>query len=303
MNWKIGRSVGRDILDTAFFAALKANGIDSVELSMPQDKYDTYDYAAIRSCAEEAGVEIFSFHLPFLPFEKLDPSAPDEALRISTVAIQKRMLDHAATAGAKVAVIHPSGEPYAEEERPLRMAQSKWSLAELCGYAETLGIRLAVENLPRTCLGRDSADMLELTSADERLVICFDTNHLLSEDPIDFIRKCGHKIVTLHVSDYDRLNERHWLPGEGNTDWPALVAALREIGYCGPWNYEVGSEPDDSLTPLYTRTNAMYRQNAEEVLGGKPITVHAKPVEGLIDWREHARRRAEAKRLAALNSK
>ena len=88
MNWKIGRSVGRDILDTAFFAALKVNGIDSVELSMPQDKYDTYDYAAIRSCAEEAGVEIFSFHLPFLPFEKLDPSAPDEALRISTVAIQ-----------------------------------------------------------------------------------------------------------------------------------------------------------------------------------------------------------------------
>ena len=303
MEWKIGRSVGTQSLDPAFFADLKANGIDSVELSMPQEKYDTYDYAAIRRYAAEARVEIFSFHLPFLPFEKLDPSAPDEALRISTVAIQKRMLDHAATAGAKVAVIHPSGEPYEEEERPLRVAQSKRSLAELCGYAETLGIRLAVENLPRTCLGRDSADMLELTSADERLVICFDTNHLLSEDPIDFIRKCGHKIVTLHVSDYDRLNERHWLPGEGNTDWPALVAALREVGYSGVWNYEVTTDPNPNQTPPYTRTNAMYRQNAEEVLGGKPITVHAKPVEGLIDWREHARRRAEAKRLAALNSK
>ena len=66
MNWKIGRSVGRDTLNTAFFAGLKANGIDSVELSMPQDKYDTYDYAAIRRSAEEAGVDIFSFHLPFL---------------------------------------------------------------------------------------------------------------------------------------------------------------------------------------------------------------------------------------------
>lgn len=303
MDWKIGRSVGRDILDVAFFRDLKKNGLDSVELSFPQDKYDTYDYAAIRSNAEEAGVEIFSFHLPFLPFSWLDPSAPDEALRQSTVSEQKRMIGYAATAGAKVAVIHPSGEPYEEDERPVRLAQAKRSLAELCAYAESLGLRLAVENLPRTCLGRDSDDILELISADDRLVVCFDTNHLLSEDPVDFIKKCGHKIVTLHVSDYDRLDERHWLPGEGTTDWSSLVSALRGAGYSGPWNYEVGSEPDDSLTPMYTRTNPMYRQNAEEVLGGKPITVHARPAEGLLDWRERARRRAEAKRLAALNQK
>ena len=52
--------------------------------------------------------------------------------------------------------------------------------------------------------------MLELISADERLVICFDTNHLLSEDPVEFIHKCGHKIVTLHVSDYDFIDEKHF---------------------------------------------------------------------------------------------
>lgn len=300
MEWKIGRSVGTDVLDTAFFKALKENGLDSVELSLPQTQYDTYDYAAIRRCAAEAGVEIFSFHLPFYPGRWLDPSTPDEAAREDCISLLKRMLDYAATAGAKVAVIHPSGEPHTEEERPDRIARSKRSLAELCEYAADLGLRLAVENLPRTCLGRDSGEMLELVSADERLVICFDTNHLLSEDPVDFIRKCGHKIVTLHVSDYDLLDERHWLPGEGTANWPAMVAALREVGYSGPWNYEVGSEPDKYLVPPYTRTNAMYRQNAEEVLGGKPITVRAKPVEGLLDWREKARRRAEEKRLAAL---
>jgi len=302
MDWKIGRSVGTDLLDTAFFRDLKANGLDSVELSMAQDQYDTYDYAAIRRCAEEAGVEIFSFHLPFYPGRWLDPSTPDADLREETITILKRMLGHAATAGAKIAVIHPSGEPHTEEQRPGRIALAKRSLATLCEYAESLGLHLAVENLPRTCLGRDSGEMLELISADERLVICFDTNHLLSEKPVDFIRNCGHKIATLHVSDYDLLDERHWLPGEGTADWPAMVAALREVGYHGPWNYEVGSEPDKYLVPPYTRTNAMYRQNAEEVLGGKPITVRAKPVEGLLDWREKARRRAEEKRLAALKA-
>jgi hypothetical protein len=78
------------------------------------------------------------------------------------------------------------------------------------------------------------------------------------------------------------------------------VAALREVGYSGPWNYEVTPDPNPNQTPSYTRTNAMYRQNAEEVLGGKPITVRARPVEGLLDWKEKARRRAEEKRLAAL---
>lgn len=302
MDWKIGRSVGTQTLDAPFFQDLKANGIESVELSMKQDQYDTFDYAAIRRFAEEAGVRINSFHLPFYPGYWLDPSTPDEAKRAETITTLKRMLDHAATAGARFAVIHPSGEPYADEERPGRIAQAKATLAELCDYAESKGVHLAVENLPRTCLGRDSGEMLELISADDRLVICFDTNHLLSEDPVDFIKACGHKIVTLHVSDYDRLDERHWLPGEGTTDWPALVNALWEAGYNGPWNYEVPADPNPNQTPAYTRTNAMYRQNAEEILGGKPITVRAKPVEGLLDWKEAARRRAEKKRLAALKA-
>lgn len=302
MNWKIGRSVGTQTLDAPFFQDLKANGIESVELSMQQDQYDSFDYAAIRGFAEEAGVRINSFHLPFYPGYWLDPSTPDEEARTETIATLKRMIGHAATAGARIAVIHPSGEPYTEEQRPGRIAQAKRSLAELCDYAESKGVHLAVENLPRTCLGRDSDEMLALTAADDRLVICFDTNHLLSEEPVDFIKACGHKIVTLHVSDYDRLDERHWLPGEGTTDWPALVKALQEAGYNGPWNYEVGSEPDKYLATPYIRTNAIFRQNAEEVLGGKPITVHSQPVEGLLDWREKARRRAEEKRLAALKA-
>ena len=56
---------------------------------------------------------------------------------------------------------------------------------------------------------------MELISADDRLRVCFDTNHLLKESIIDFIYNVGDKIITTHVSDYARENERHWLPGEG----------------------------------------------------------------------------------------
>jgi sugar phosphate isomerase/epimerase len=94
--------------------------------------------------------------------------------------------------------------------------------------------------------------MLDLLSADPALRACFDTNHLLSEDPADFVRKVGNKIITTHVSDCDFLNERHWYPGEGKIDWPALMRALEEVGYQGPFIYEIGllaSEYHRALTP------------------------------------------------------
>ena len=48
------------------------------------------------------------------------------------------------------------------------------------------------------------------------------------------------------MSDYDRKNERHWLPGEGVIDWTELLSALVESGYEGPFIYEAskGKKPN-----------------------------------------------------------
>lgn len=46
-----------------------------------------------------------------------------------------------------------------------------------------------------------------------------DTNHLLKDLTEEFIKNLGLKVVTLHVSDYDRIDERHWIPGKGVNDW------------------------------------------------------------------------------------
>ena len=69
--------------------------------------------------------------------------------------------------------------------------------------------------------------------------MCFDTNHLLTEDNVHFVQQIQKKIVTTHVSDYDFINERHLLPGEGKVAWAALVDALEKTGYNGPLMYEV----------------------------------------------------------------
>ncbi len=141
-----------------------------------------------------------------------------------------------------------------------------------------------MEDLPRTCLGRDSKDILNLLSADPNLRVCFDTNHLLSENPVDFIKAVGDKIITLHVSDYDNIYERHWLPGEGIIDWQALVEALKEVGYKAPWTYEIGFQAPWSIVRDRNLTCDDFVRNANEILGGKPITVFSTPKPNIGMW-------------------
>ena len=282
---QVGLSLGVLSQNEEVFRQCKAAGITQAEISVGRlTGLTTLDFAAMRRLADRYGVELWSFHLPFSPFETLDISSPHEGKRSSTVAIFSYLIRQAGAAGIKRFVIHPSGEPIKEEERPLYMAAAKKSLAELAPYAEAAGGVIAVENLPRTCLGRDSADILELLSADARLRVCFDTNHLLSEDPVEFIRKVGSKIVTLHVSDYDLLDERHWLPGEGKTDWPALIQALREVGYRGAWLYELGFTPPASIHRDRNLTPDDFVRNAVELMDGRPLTVLGTPAEGLPHW-------------------
>jgi sugar phosphate isomerase/epimerase len=80
--------------------------------------------------------------------------------------------------------------------------------------------------------------------------VCLDPNHLLGESHSALINALAGKIVTTHISDYDFLEERHWMPGEGKIDWPRLVAALKEVGYSGPFLYEISPWKTPTKTVL-----------------------------------------------------
>ena len=244
-DWQLGMSIcfyGR--ADAEAFAHLAEAGVQVVELSHTrQDYIDRLDFVRqperLRRCAEEQGVRIRSIHLPFSRVEDISMAHP--ALRNAAMDTNRMLLRAAAEAQIPVAVIHPSSEPISPEERPERFSRCVESLAELTELARSLGMHLAVENLPRTCLGRSVEEMFTICGAVRDLDVVFDTNHLLGEyaDLPRFVRTLGSRIVTLHVSDYDFVDERHNLPGEGLVDWESVIEALEDVGYSGPWMYEV----------------------------------------------------------------
>ena len=79
---KIGLSVngiGAKAIDLENLIKMKASGIDLVEISLGRDLSLALDYDKLANDASKAGIELWSFHLPFMPFKEIDISEYAEA--------------------------------------------------------------------------------------------------------------------------------------------------------------------------------------------------------------------------------
>lgn len=157
-------------------------------------------------------------------------------------------------AGVENAVLHLDGmgespELTKQEKYEKNIEVLKWLQEQMKG----MKIRLCLENLTRFA---ESAEELlavlgELDS--ERFGICLDTGHLnlCNPDQAAFIRKAGSRLHALHIADNEGTIDQHMMPfGRGHIDFSAVVSALREIDYCGLFNYEI---PGESRIPFEVR--------------------------------------------------
>lgn len=280
INWNMGvSSCSMESIDRVVFEEYAKNEISMMEISLSWDKYKSINWEQTERNARETGIQLWSFHLPFAPFSENNIASPDKAVREKTIEMQKEYIQKMGNIGIGIAVIHPSGEPIGAEMREEMLKYSADSLAQLAEEGEKCGVTIAVEDLPRTCLGRNSAEIKRLISADDRLRVCFDTNHLLSQPIKEFIEDIGDKIITTHFSDYDFKNERHWLPGEGQIDWKELIETLEKVGYSGPILYELGLvTPAVGTINRRTLTFADLKENYDCLRNKLPLKAIGTPV-------------------------
>lgn len=283
MQRTLSLSIPFDYLTDEYFKNCRKNGFGAFELSVAYDKYDCLDLPKIAKIARDNGLDTRSFHLPFQPFDTLNIAGLSRELRGNSVRYLSEWLKKAADADFRYAVIHPSGEPIAEENREESMLGAMDSLSVLADICDRAGIVLAVENLPRTCLGNCSDEIMRLISVSPSLRVCFDTNHLLIQDQLSFMDAVKEKLVTVHVSDYDFANERHWLPGEGKTDWVSIMDKFDEIGYAGAFTYELGFV-SRTIMREHPLTPAEIKQNFDELNERNPLTMRGTHYKKLGKW-------------------
>ena len=238
MKNPLGISVG--LKNYPLLPEYAAAGFEVVEISMPDlplDALRDFGFAALK-LLKDSGMTLWTVHLPF--GRELDISEPDETKRLAAVDSLGKVIDLARELGAQALVVHGSSEPNPDAERAVRMAACAESLKAL--QAKAGSMKLAVENLPRTCIGRTGVEIAELSGSCAG--VCFDVNHLLIESHEVFMKNAAPHVITTHLSDYDGIDERHWLPGMGVVPWKQVHDTLLSVGYEGPFLFELGCDKD-----------------------------------------------------------
>ena len=216
-------------------------GISSIETALPFINYFAHDWKELKRFADDAGVELWSVHLPFGGENNMFNIA-DKSFCADTVRADERIIVRAGEAGMRAAVIHPNTGDIDKKERGKQFETAVKSFEKLVAIGRREGVMIAAEVLPRENLGWCITEMKALADAVPGLKICMDVNHIIEYPPDDFVRAFGDKIITVHMSDNDMTRERHWMPGDGKIDWKNIIRLLKSINYTGPFMYELGGE-------------------------------------------------------------
>lgn len=224
------------ILTREWRKALVESKFRRIELSCgeyltPQETKDLTELC--RSDDLLRGITVSSIHVPFCPFE-LFPFPAGEKERREIAEYLAGFIRLTAPLKSPNYTFHASIEPNAPETRAELLQNTRSVVAALGRAAAENGASLNVELLPRTCIGNTPEEMLALTDGmPESVGICFDVNHLTYDGGMarvpEFIEQLSARIRTFHLSDYDGVDEAHWLPGLGLLNWPEVMAAIRRL--------------------------------------------------------------------------
>lgn len=258
---KVGRSVSfNDGFESNIFAAEKA-GLDTLDFDLcanwREREKEIEQYKKIEEGLkriEKSPLCLNGVHISF--GATWEYSDLDEEIRTNAVRLTKEIFERVDGATPYCYILHGSWEPIKDEVRAQRLEQMKKSLRELRQYTHT---RLCLEDLPRTCLGNTSAEILGVLKEVKGIDVCLDSNHFLKERPETAVLALGKSIKTTHISDYDFVDERHWLPGQGKINWNAFIGALEKVGYDGVFNYEV-NETAEAIKENYVKLFENYNQ-------------------------------------------
>ncbi|MFH1085536.1 MAG: sugar phosphate isomerase/epimerase [Chloroflexota bacterium] len=227
--------------------ALAEAGFTQVEISGKDAVMQAWlaDPAALAGALRRFGIVPRSIHTPGAGW---DNAAPQEEIRLASVAVGLTTIEQAAALGAELVIVHankPNGD-FTPEGVGASWARSRASLVALAEHAGRFGVKLALENLPARGTPRPTAKMEQVLALidglGDHVGVCLDAGHSNANglSAADDARIAGAKLWALHIQDNDGLGEdQHWIPGQGTTDWAAFLRALDEIGFTGLLTFEV----------------------------------------------------------------
>jgi len=256
--------------------AAGAAGFDGLELVIGTDgalRFDTpvSECQRIARRAADIGVDICG--LATGEFWRLNFGLADEGDRAAALDMTLRMLDRAAALEAGAILVVPAIVGRWNEKTPLvlyadALQRTLDALAQLRYEAESRGVVIAVENVWNRFL-LSPVEMASLVDhiSSPNVGVYFDTGNVLAFGyPEDWIRTLAQRIRRIHIKDYtlSRPGMDGFCPlGEGDVNWPLVLAALQAIDYHGPLTYEGPGDPTEVCRRM------------KRILAGQPVVPSA----------------------------
>lgn len=202
------------------------------------------DRVALRQQAQAAGVEITSLcmnaHWVF------NLASPDVRIRDLGVSLLLDAIDLAGELDAG-AILIPGCD---QDQSP----ENKWTLfrdglLQAVGPAQRAGVKLALEAVGKPFLF-DTAKLLQMIDdcgGSSVLGIYLDVGNSTAGgmNVVTEIGAAAARTILTHVKDWNPANRNERLLGAGAVDFPAALAALRDIGYDDYLLVELPPDPND----------------------------------------------------------
>lgn len=166
----------------------------------------------------------------------------------------KKTIEAAVIAKVPWIVIHPFQKKGAGEKEILEYNIKR--LGEYASYAQRFNIGIAVENMPKYLYWYCEKIEQQVSCADELIYIvdalkenyekvgvCWDTGHanLSMKGQYENIIKLKDRLKLLHIADNDCQGDDHSAPFTGYVNWNEVTKALKDVNYCGTFNFEVNN--------------------------------------------------------------
>jgi L-ribulose-5-phosphate 3-epimerase len=184
------------------------------------------------------------------PREKHEPTliSPDEMGRLRRIDFLNHAIDAAAVLGSDC-VSSWSGVDHHHLGRDQAMSHLASGLRRVLEYAEGREVAIGFEPEPGMLIDTMAAfDELGQQVDSPRLQLTLDVGHLhcMGETPIaEVIRTWGDRLVNVHIEDMRRGVHEHLMFGDGEMDFPPILAALAEVNYRGGVHVELSRHSHD----------------------------------------------------------
>jgi hexulose-6-phosphate isomerase len=258
VKWGMIQTDG-SILDK--FKLLKQLGFDGVEMDAPNN----LNKDEILEARDETGLPIHGVVDSAHWRDTL--SHPDPAVRAKGVAALEQALRDSKLYGGSTALLVPAvvskDVSYADA-----YTRSQAEIKKVLPLAGELGIKIALENVWNNFL---LSPLEEARYIDElgspQVGAYFDVGNVLRYGwPEQWIRVLGKRILKVDIKEFSlkKMSDEGLRKGfqvellEGDCDWPAVMAALREVGYQGWGTAEIPGGGADRLKQIAGLMDKIY---------------------------------------------